>query len=40
MLNGKNRPKVKNGIFSGKNVVFGFWPKIQKLTPLYYSQKI
>ena len=36
----KTVPKWKMAFFPAKNVIFGFWPKIQKLTPLYYSQKI
>ena len=37
---GKPGQKWKTAFFPAKNVIFGFWPKIQKLTPLYYSQKI
>ena len=44
MLNGKSHLKLKNQIFGkknpAKNVVFWFWPKIQKLRPLYYTKKI
>ena len=36
---GKPSLKWKTAFFSAKNAVFGIWPKIQKLTPLYYSEK-
>jgi len=36
---GNTIQKWKTAFFSAKNAVFGFWPKIQKLTPLYYSEK-
>ena len=36
---GNTIQKWKTAFYSAKNAVFGFWPKIQKLTPLYYSEK-
>ena len=37
---GNTAEKWKTVFFSPKNAIFGFWPKNQKLTPLYYCQKI
>ena len=34
-----NTQKWKTAFFLSKNAVFLFWPKIQKLTPLYYTEK-
>ena len=34
-----NTKKWKKPFFLSKNAVFWFWPKIQKLTPLYYTEK-